>query len=217
MKSLIRIALPLLACAAAAFAQVNVILENDQVRILKVTVPTDHTTGFHVHEINRVMIYLNKGGQSIIRQDGPTTVQEWKAGEPLWSPAIGMHRVVLKATEPNTIVEIELKQPGPSAPGAMSRLHPLEADPKHNKLEFENDQVRVYRTKYKAGDDVPTHEHSNPRISTYITASDTNDIDEAGVMTHTVHDAGDVAWSVRQVRHYAKALRASETVVVELK
>ena len=128
-----------------------------------------------------------------------------------------MHRVVLKATEPNTIVEIELKQPGPSAPGAMSRLHPLEADPKHNKLEFENDQVRVYRTKYKAGDDVPTHEHSNPRISTYITASDTNDIDEAGVMTHTVHDAGDVAWSVRQVRHYAKALRASETVVVELK
>jgi hypothetical protein len=217
MKRLIRIALPLLACAAAALAQTNVVLDNDQVRILKVTVPTDHTTGFHVHTTNRVMVYLNKGGQSIIRQDGPTTVQKWKAGEPLWSPAIGMHRVVLAAKEPNTIVEIELKQPAPATPAAMSRLHPLNADPKHNKLEFENDQVWVYRTKYKAGDDIPTHEHQNPRISTYLTASDTNDIDGAGVMTHTVHEAGDIAWSVRQVRHHAKAQRASETVVVELK
>lgn len=212
-----RLIVPLLACAAAALAQTNVVLENDQVRILKVTVPTDHTTGLHEHKTNRVMVYLNKGGQSIIRQDGPTTVQKWKAGEPLWSPAIGMHRVVLAAKEPNTIVEIELKQPGPPAPAAMSRLHPLNADPKHNKLEFENDQVRVYRTKYGAGDGVPSHEHRNPRISTYITASDTNDIDDAGVMTHNVHEAGDVAWSVRQVRHHAKALRASETVVVELK
>lgn len=212
-----RLIVPLLACAAAALAQTNVVLENDQVRILKVTVPTDHTTGFHEHKTNRVMIYLNKGGQSIIRQDGPTTVQKWKAGEPLWSPAIGMHRVVLAAKEPNTIVEIELKQPGPATPAALSRLHPLNADRKHNKLEFENDQVRVYRTKYGAGDDVPRHEHRNPRISTYITASDAHDIDDAGVITHTVHDAGDVAWSVRQVRHHAKALRASETVVVELK
>ena len=212
-----RLILTLLACVAAALAQNNVVVENDQVRILKVTVPTDHTTGFHEHKTNRVMVYLNKGGQSIIRQDGPTTVQKWKAGEPLWSPAIGMHRVVLAAKEPNTIVEIELKQPGPAAPTAMSRLHPLNSDPKHNKLEFENDQVRVYRTKYKAGDEIPTHEHQNPRISTYLTASDTNDIDEAGVLTHSEHEAGDVAWSVRQVRHHAKALLASETVVVELK
>ena len=212
-----RLIVLLLACAGAAFAQASVVLENDQVRILKVTVPTDHTTGFHEHKTNRVMVYLNKGGQSIIRQGGPTTVQEWKAGEPLWSPAIGMHRVELTAKVPNTIVEIELKQSGPTAPGAMSPLHPLNADSKHNKLEFENDQVRVYRTKYKAGDEIPTHEHRNPRISTYLTASDTHDIDEAGVSTHTVHEAGDVAWSVRQVRHHAKALRSSETIVVELK
>lgn len=214
---MMRLILTLLTCATAVLAQNNVVLDNDQVRILKVTVPTDHSTGFHEHKTNRVMVYLNKGGQSIIRQDGPTTVQKWKAGEPLWSPAIGMHRVVLAAKEPNTIVEIELKQPGPSTPTALGRLHPLNADPKHNKLEFENDQVRVYRTKYKAGDDIPTHEHRNPRISTYLTASDTNDIDEAGVLTQTVHEAGDVAWSVREVRHHAKALRDSETVVVELK
>ncbi len=214
MKTLIVL---FLTCAAAALAQSNVVLENDQVRVLKVTVPTDHTTGFHEHKTNRVMVYLNKGGQSVIRQDGLTTDQKWKAGQPLWSPAIGMHRVVLHAKEPNTIVEIELKQPGPAASAAMSRLHPLKADPKHNKLEFENDQVRVYRTKYGAGDDIPTHEHQNPRISTYITASDVNDIDDVGVMTHGQHEAGDVAWSVSQVRHHAKALRASETVVVELK
>lgn len=212
-----RLIVTVLACAAAAFAQTDVVLDNDQVRILKVTVPADHTTGFHEHKTNRVMVYLNKGGQSIIRQDGPAEVQKWKAGEPLWSPAMGMHRVVLAAKEPNTIVEIELKQPGPAAPAAMSRLHPLNSDSKHNKLEFENDQVRVYRTKYKAGDDIPTHEHQNPRISTYLTASDTNDIDEAGALTHTVHEAGDVAWSDRRVRHHAKSLRASETVVVELK
>lgn len=212
-----RLIVPLLACAAAALAQSNVVLENDQVRILKVTVPADHKTGFHEHKTNRVMVYLNKGGQSLILQDGPTTVQKWKAAEPLWSPAMGMHRVELAAKEPNTIVEIELKQPGSAAPAAMSRLHPLNSDPKHNKLEFENAQVRVYRTKYKAGDDIPQHEHREPRISTYITASDTTDIDEAGVITRTEHEAGDVAWSVRQVRHHAKSQLTSETVVVELK
>lgn len=216
MKRLIAFALPFLVCAAAAFAQTNVVLENDQVRILKVTVPTDHKTGFHEHKTNRVMVYFNDGGQSVIRQDGPTDVQKWQAGQPLWSPAIGMHRVELAAAEPNTIVEIELKQPGP-ATAAMSPLHPLNADPKHNKLEFENDQVRVYRTKYGAGDDIPTHEHLNPRISTYLTASETDDIDGAGKLTHGVHQAGDVSWSVTKVRHHAKALRASETVVVELK
>ena len=217
MKRLIAFALPFLVCAAAAVAQTNVVLKNDQVRILKVTVPADHTTGIHEHQTNRVMIYLNKGGQSIIRQDGPTTVQKWKAGQPLWSPAIGMHRVELSAKEPNTIVEIELKQPAPSTPAAMSPLHPLNADPKHNKFEFENDQIRVYRTTYEAGADIPTHEHLNPRISTYITASETTDIDDAGKRTHGAHEAGDVSWSVRKVRHHAKALRASETVVVELK
>jgi hypothetical protein len=206
-----------LVCAVAALAQANIVVENDQVRILKVTVPTDHKTGFHEHKTNRVMVYLNKGGQSIILQDGPTTVQKWKAGEPLWSPAMGMHRVEIDATEPNTIVEIELKQPGPAKPAAMSRLHPLKADPKHNKLEFENDQVIVYRTKYKAGDDIPMHEHRNPRISTYLTASETNDIDDSGVLTHTVHDAGDVAWSAGEARRHGKALLASEAVVVELK
>jgi hypothetical protein len=57
----------------------------------------------------------------------------------------------------------------------------------------------------------------NPRISTHITASDVNDIDDSGVLTHGAHEAGDISWSDSNVRHHAKALLASETVVVELK
>jgi quercetin dioxygenase-like cupin family protein len=200
-------------------ATVEDIVENEQVRIIRVTVPTDHSTGMHVHTINRVMLYLQAGGQSIIRASGPTTVQKWAAGEPLWSPKIGMHRVVLKAEVPNTIIEIELKQDGPANPAPLTPLHPLNADPEHTKLEFENDQVRVFRVTYPAGATIPLHEHLSARATTYITPTDVNTWDESGTMSHAAHVAGDVSWSTSSVRHRAKSLSAGpfEVVTVELK
>lgn len=217
MKTLLFLSLAWAAVGLAA--TVETIVENDQVRIIKVTVPTDHSTGMHVHTINRVMIYLQAGGQSVIRENGPTTVQEWAAGEPLWSPAIGMHRVELTVAVPNTIVEIELRQDGPTNPAPLSALHPLNSDPDHNKLEFENDQVRVFRSKYPAGAVIPLHEHLSARVRTYLTPTDVSYWDEGGKLSHAAHAAGDVSWLTASVRHHAKSLSVSptEVVVVELK
>jgi len=211
----------LLTCSVAALAEttIDVLIENDRVRVRKVTVSPDHSTGFHVHEINRVMLYLDEGRQSTISQDGPTTVQKWAAGEPLWSPATGMHRVELTAPGQVSMIQIELRREGPSQASALGDLHPLKVDPEHYQLEFENDQVRVIRVKFPAGADVPLHEHRSPRIVTYLTDADLNAWDESGALSRHAGQAGDVSWGDDVVRHHEKNLsnEAFEAVVVELK
>lgn len=217
MRTLLCLFLAVVAVGHSAI--VETIVENDQVRVLKVTVPPDHSTGMHVHTINRVMLYLDAGQQSTIRENGPTTVQKWSDGEPLWSPAIGQHRVELTSDGDVSIVEIEFKNEGPANPAPLTALHPLNADPEHTKMEFENDQVRVFRVKYPARATIPMHEHLNARTVTYITPTDANTWDEAGAMSHSAHEAGDVSWSTSSVRHHAKSLSDGpfEAVIVELK
>lgn len=211
----------LLACSAAALAEttIDVLIENDHVLVRKVTVSADHSTGFHEHESNRVMLYLDEGGQSTIRQDGPTTIQKWAAGEPLWSPATGMHRVEITAPGRVTTVQMELRRKGPAQASVLSDLHPLKADPEHYQLEFENDQVRVIRVKFPAGAAVPLHEHRNPRIVTYLTDADLNSWDESGALSRHAGQARDVSWGDDVVRHHEKNVsnEAFEAVVVELK
>ena len=77
--------------AAGLFAQNNVVLDNDQVKVLKVSQDPHKRTRLHQHTMDRVMIYLQAGKQRIDYQDGKRVELNWKAGEALWSPASGMH------------------------------------------------------------------------------------------------------------------------------
>src|SRR5947209_16735134 len=87
------------------------LIDNDQVRVLKVT-DQPHAKGKpHEHKVNRVMIYLQPGTQEITA-DGKKTVQHWKAGEVRWSPATGTHVSELTSDAPVTIIEVEVKKEG---------------------------------------------------------------------------------------------------------
>ena len=77
------------ALAVAASAQRAIVVDNEDVRIPKVTVQPGHKTRMHQHRQNRVMIYLNPGGQKTVYEDGREVVENWKAGESLWSPMAG--------------------------------------------------------------------------------------------------------------------------------
>ena len=66
-------------------------IDNDQAKVLSVTVEPHQKTPVHQHVVNRVMIYLQAGRQNIDYQDGKKVLLDWKAGEAMWSPASGMH------------------------------------------------------------------------------------------------------------------------------
>jgi uncharacterized RmlC-like cupin family protein len=207
-----------LASAATLLAQNHTVIDNDQVRVLKVPVEAHQKTKLHEHKVNRVMIYLQPGKQDINYQDGKKVVLKFKTGEALWSPASGMHIAEITSDNPVTIMEIELKKPAASAKMANSALDPLKVDPKHYKVDFENDQVRVVRVKIGPHQTAPMHEHTLNRVVTYITDQDFRVTSADGKVENVKHKAGDASWGVPG-KHKEENLsdKPFEVVVVELK
>ncbi|MBI3695964.1 MAG: hypothetical protein HY238_14125 [Acidobacteria bacterium] len=207
------------ACAAVAAAQTGgAVIDNEQVKVLKVTVEPHQKTRLHQHTVNRVMIYLQAGRQNIDYQDGQKVVLNWKAGESKWSPSSGMHVAEITSDQPVTIVEVELKKPGSSARAGISALDPVKIDPKHYKVEFENGPVRVLRVKIGPKEAVPMHEHGLNRVVTYLTDQNFRVTSADGKVEQADHKAGEVSWG-GPAKHKEENLsdKPFEVLVVELK
>src|SRR3954453_4064654 len=101
MRHPIRHTLLLLASVLTAGAQT--LIDNDQVRVLKVVDQPHVKTKPHEHKINRVMVYLDAGKQEFV-SGGKTTPLQYKAGEALWSPAGGTHVAEMVCATPVRIV-----------------------------------------------------------------------------------------------------------------
>ena len=192
-------------------------IDNEYVKVLKVTQAPHQKTGLHKHDMNRVMIYLDAGKQTIAYEGGKTVTLNWKPGQPLWSPASGMHIAEIVSDNTVTIVELELKKPTGGRSANASALDPVKADSKHYKVEFENDQVRVLRGKI-GGKESSTHEHSLNRVVTYLTDQDFQVTSGDGKVERVQHKAGDVSWG-GPTKHKEENLSSKpfEALLVELK
>lgn len=201
-----------------AGAQRAIVVDNEDVRIPKVTVEPGHKTGIHQHLQNRVMIYLNPGGQKTVYADGRELVESWKAGEPLWSPMAGNHTVEITGAGPITIVEVELKKPGGDGP-PLTDLDPVKVDPKHYTVDFENDQVRVVRVRIGPNESTPLHEHLRKRVATFLTDQNFRAINADGKTEAATNEAGAVIWGEGPLRHREQNLsdKPFEALIVELK
>ncbi|WP_019466600.1 cupin domain-containing protein [Dyella japonica] len=83
-------------CGGAAYAQdmvkvapnnTKVLLENDQVRVIEVTVKPGETIPMHSHPAN-VVYFVTGGKTKTTTADGKVTDTDHKAGEALWSEPI---------------------------------------------------------------------------------------------------------------------------------
>lgn len=194
------------------------ILENDQVKVVR-ALEKPHSKGkFHDHKVNRVMIYLQAGSQRFEYQDGrKPAVFTYKAGEVKWSPAEGMHSPESLVNEPFNIIEVELKKPG-TGKKITDPLDVVKVDPKHLKVEFENDQVRVIRAHIGPHEPSPLHAHTLNRVTVALTDQNMRAVNPDGTSRTIVHKAGYVNWSVPG-RHSEENLSDApfEGVVVEIK
>jgi quercetin dioxygenase-like cupin family protein len=209
----------ILFAATVAFSAetVKTPIDNDQVKVLNVVVQPHEKTRLHQHKVNRVMVYLQPGHQDFDYQDGKKSVLKFKAGEMKWSPAAGMHIAEISSDNPVNIIEVELKKPGTGASVPASALDPVKVDPKHYKVELENDQVRVLRVKIGPHESTPLHEHSLNRVLTYITDKNIR-VTTDGKAETVQHKANEVSWGT-PTKHKEQNLSDSpfEAVVVELK
>ena len=169
-------------------------IDNEQVKVVQVNQQPHVKTKLHEHKVNRVMIYLEAGRQTFDYQGGHKVVLNWKAGEPKWSPASGMHIAEIVSDKPVTIVEIELKKPGNPNVSATAPLDPVKVDAQHYTVEFENDQVRVVRVRIPGHATTPVHTHALNRVVTYLTDQNFQ-VTADGKAQHVQHKAGEVSWS----------------------
>ena len=178
----------------SSFSPSAPILDNDQVKVVR-ALEKPHVKGkFHEHKINRVMIYLQAGSQRFEYQDGrKPAVFEYKAGEVKWSPAEGMHAPEALGDLPFNIIEVELKKPG-SDKTISTKLDPAKLDSKHVKVEFENDQVRVLRAHLGPHESLPMHEHTQNRVSVFLTDQNILSTGPDGKTQTTQHKAGEAIW-----------------------
>ena len=170
-------------------------LETDQVRVVLATEQPHRRGQMHEHATNRVQIYLNEGVTTLTRPDGKVDKVEYKAGDVRWSPAGGLHMSENITDRPVRIVEIELK--GKPQPGIkVSDIDPVKVDPKHYKVEFENNQVRVLRVRFGPKEKGALHEHSMNRIVVYLNdqgARKAGEFRQAPPVTHTEENTLDHA------------------------
>jgi len=142
-------------------------IDTEQARVILATEQPHRPGTLHEHATNRVQIYLDNGITTLTSPTGKVERIVYKAGDVRWSVAGGKHVSENITDHPVRIVEIELKsQPHPGL--KSSALDPLKVDPKHYKLELENDQVRVVRVRFGPHEKGVRHEHSLNHIVVYL-------------------------------------------------
>ena len=201
------------------FAAVDhgVIIDNEAVKIINAVEAPAKKGAMHQHTVNRVMIYLDAGHRRIVQQDGKVQDFTVKAGEVAFDLAGGMHTSENLGKDPLRIVEVELKK-AHGSPVSPVALDPVKLDPKHYKVEFENDQVRVIRAHYGPHESGPLHEHKLPRVTVYLTPQHMKVTAADGKIQEARADAGDVKWSPA-AKHSEQNLsdQPFEVIAVEVK
>jgi hypothetical protein len=170
-------------------------LDTPQARVIIATLkPRTPSIAANGHATNRVLIYLDDGVMT--RKDGVTPGGgdkiEFHRGDVRWRPSSGAYVAENTSDHPIRILEVDLK--GAPAPVAPTKLDPTVVDPKHYKVEFENEYVRVLRIHFGPREKSPMHEHLLNRVVVYMNDQTGGKIDETRVAeagTHTEENASD--------------------------
>ncbi len=142
-------------------------LENDKVKVTVATEQPHHPGPQHEHALNRVMVYLGDGELTYKTPDGKVEKIRFKKGDVGWAPAT-KHISENTSDHVFQMIEVEIKTKPPATPPKLSSIDPLKMDPKHYKLEFENNQVRVVRVRFGAKERGVEHEHSLDHLVVYL-------------------------------------------------
>jgi quercetin dioxygenase-like cupin family protein len=130
--------------------------ENDQVRVLRISYGPHEKSVMHEHP-GSVAIFLSGGQVRFTLPDGTVQNVSSAAGATQWN-AGGKHLPENVGDSPFEVILVEVKGK-PSSAVAATALDAVAVDPKHYKLELENDQVRVLRINYGPKEKSVMHEH----------------------------------------------------------
>jgi hypothetical protein len=192
--SALTLAIPVYAQSPAGPVSIENKFDTPQVRVLVATLqPRTPVPSRNGHATNRVLIYLDDGAMTRQEGDGKAQQIAFKRGDIRWRPASGPYVAENISDHPIRILEIDLKGKA-AGPTPNSKLDPAVVDPKHYRVEFDNDQVRVLRVHYGAHDKGAEHEHILNRVVLLLNdqgGAKADTVRMAGAVIHTEENAGD--------------------------
>jgi quercetin dioxygenase-like cupin family protein len=208
--------------APAAFAQdpvkvdskhYKVVLENGQVRVLKIRYGVKEKSVMHEHP-SSVVVFLTGSKVKFTLPDGSAIAGGGKAGDVQFNEA-GKH---LPQNVGNAAMEgvlVELK--GGANGAAKVALDPVKVDPARHKVAFENDRVRVLRINLKPHDKTKQHEHPNG-VAIHLTDVKARFTLGDGSTREGGGKRGDVIWAAAEKHSVQNTTsRAAVIILVELK
>ena len=187
----------------------KVVFENDQVRVLRIAYAAGDETAMHSHP-GGVAVFFSDQNAEFTLEDGTAEERPAKAGDVLWTPA---ETHAPKALTDVSLVLVEIR--GGGGEMAMGDTDATVVAPDHYKVDFENDQVRVLRVTYAAGEDTAMHSHPDG-VVVFLGDGDAEMTLPDGSTRESPGKAGDVAWAGQET-HGVKALTDISAVLVELK
>jgi quercetin dioxygenase-like cupin family protein len=138
--------------------QCTVVLENEYVRVLRWSEAPGDKVPMHEHPA-LVSISLTAGKSRFTSPDGKIREALATAGQATWSAPEKHASENLSATA-EEVVQVELKaKPGAAMTAIPAGEDSVKVDPKHYKVVFQNDRVRVLRIHYAPGEKSVMHAH----------------------------------------------------------
>jgi len=176
---------------AVSSKNVKLELENQWVRTLRFKEgPHDKLP---VHQVgDSVIVYLTDAHEKFTNSDGRAQETNHKAGEVSYTDAVRLTQENL-SDGPLEMIIVELK-PGATRDGVVpAALDPMNVDPQHHSVLFENDRVRALRTVLEPHLRGPMHAHPH-YVVVYLTVLHTTMTLPGGRKVDNPRQPGDVAW-----------------------
>lgn len=189
--------------------------ENAAVRVLRVHYGAKEKSVMHAHP-DGVAVSLSATRGRFTFPDGKPQIRIFKAGQVRWTSA-ETHLPQNLSTKPFDVILVELKGGGDVASMPSTSEDAAKIDPKHHKVELENDSVRVLRA--KIGPHEKTKMHAHPaNVVIFLTNGRVRSISDDGKKNDTNAKAGLVLWR-DAFKHQTQNLGKSplEAIVIELK
>jgi quercetin dioxygenase-like cupin family protein len=131
--------------------------ENEYVRIVRATIPPHEKTALHDHP-SLVSVLLSDGDLKITSADGKVSEVHMKKGSATWrGPTSPAHVAENIGEKPYFQIIVEPK--GPPNPAWKPPPRDVTKVAGADKVEFENEYVRILRATFKKGDRSAMHDH----------------------------------------------------------
>jgi quercetin dioxygenase-like cupin family protein len=187
----------------------HVVLKNDSVLVMHVTIPPGDTTLYHIHSHNRAVVYLSNSTitqQKLGEPEGPHEMT--KPGE---ASALTMgetpltHRVKNVGATPFEVIDVEFLAHAPTS-----------TTPPAAQVAAENPSARIYHWTLAPGAVTGTHTHESPYLIIAATPMMLKMTSPDGKsMTHEIK-AGDFHWIDSKVTHSLANEGTTEGQIIEI-